>query len=81
MSKYGEISERNKKYMKHIKKPSDIDVRDKVRVVVEGPHLGEEARVVMRGPNAEGNPVYHVVFDHDPDGRAVAYLPSELERL
>lgn len=82
---YGDVSDKNRRYFKHVKKgpfaPVEFDVNDRVRVTVMGPYLDEFGRIVMRTLNHENKPLFHVLFDHDLTARPVAYLTHELERV
>jgi hypothetical protein len=59
--------------------PAEFNVNDHVRVVVEGPYLLEEGRIIMRTLNADDGVTYHVLFDHDLAARPTPYLARELE--
>jgi hypothetical protein len=61
--------------------PAEFDMNEHVRVIVEGPYLLEEGRIIMRTLNADDGVLYHVLFDHDLAARPTAYLASEIERL
>lgn len=83
MPKYGDVSDKNRKYFKHVKKgpfaPAEFDVNDHVRVLTDGPYVLETGRIIMRTLNADDQPLYHVLFDHDLAARPTAYLTHELE--
>lgn len=71
MTKYGQVSEKNRKYFKHLR---TFDVNDRVRVVANNPFTGREGLVVM----IDDDSIYVDFEDGEP---AVSFSVSGLEKV
>jgi len=72
MTKYGQVSKRNQKYFKHLRR--DFDVNDRVRVVANNPFTGREGMVVM----VDDDSIYVDFEDGEP---ATSFSVSGLEKV